>query len=83
MYQMQKWWQDKPLYGQYSACTTKDVDKPCTPLWLCRTVLKTEIEVFILAAHDQCLLSKNYQAHIKERKMQETGMNIIQTRLKA
>ena len=58
-------WEEKPLHGQYSLRANKaDVDQKKSHQWLCSSGLKAEIEGLILAAQDQCLLNKNYQAKV-------------------
>ena len=58
-------WQAKPLHGQYSKRVNEvDVDKKYTHQWVSSTGLKGETEGFILAAQDQSLPTRNYQANI-------------------
>ena len=58
-------WEQKPLHGQYPLRTQDaDVDNIQTHQWLRSSGLKAETEGFILAAQDQSLYTRNYQAHI-------------------
>lgn len=58
-------WREKPLHGQYpNRVNEANIDKKMTHRWLYNTGLKGETEGFILAAQDQSLLTKNYQAKI-------------------
>ena len=58
-------WQEKPLNGQFASRTKNaDVDEITTHQWLRISGLKGETEGFILAAQDQSLLTRNYQANV-------------------
>ena len=62
---LQHTWQQKPLHGQYPARTNQtDVDTQKTHQWLSSSCLKAETEGFIIAAQDQSLYTRNYQAQI-------------------
>ena len=63
--QLQERWHNKPLHGQFAArVNNADVDKKATYQWLISLGLKSETELFIIAAQDQSLFTKNYQANI-------------------
>ena len=58
-------WSQKPLHGKYPIrCQQADVDQTATHQWLRNLGLKAETEGFILAAQDQSLFTRNYQANI-------------------
>ena len=60
-------WEEKSLHGQYPLRTNNaNVDQRKTHQWLRSSGLKTETEGFILAAQDQCLLTRNYQAKVRK-----------------
>ena len=62
---MKKAWREKPLYGTYPLRTDNgDVDRTTTHQWLSSSSLKGESEGFILAALDQSLATRVYQAKI-------------------
>jgi len=54
-----KRWEEKPLHGKNA-----DVDELATHQWLRNSGLKEETEGFILAAQDQSLFTRNYQANV-------------------
>ena len=63
--QLQERWHNKPFHGQFAAkVNNPDVDKKATYHWLISSRLKSEPEGFIIAAQDQSLFTKNYQANI-------------------
>ena len=65
MKQLQEHWPNKPLHGQFAArVNNADVDKKATYHWLISSRLKSETEGCIIAAQDQSLFTKNYQANI-------------------
>ena len=58
-------WGENPLYGQYPLrANNVDVDQKKTHQWLRSSGLKAETEGFILAAQDQCLLTRNYKSKV-------------------
>ena len=58
-------WEEKPLHGKYVTRSKQaDVDQKQTHQWLRSSGLKAESEGFILAAQDQSLLTRNYQANV-------------------
>ena len=62
---LERKWQDKPLHGQFvTRSKNADVDEKATHQWLSSSALKGETEGFILAAQDQSLFTRNYQANV-------------------
>ena len=62
---LDKTWRSKPLHGQYALRTQNaDVDLTATHQWLRSAGLKAETEGFIMAAQDQTLFTRNYQANV-------------------
>ena len=58
-------WKGKPLHGQFALRSQKaDVDSNDTHQWLRSAGLKAETEGFIMAAQDQSLFTRNFQANI-------------------
>jgi len=58
-------WEQKPLHGQYALRSKDpDIDQANTHQWLRCAGLKAETEGFIMAAQDQSLYTRNYQANI-------------------
>ena len=62
---MKKTWKEKPPHGRYPLRTENgNVDRTTTHQWLSSSSLKGETEGFILAAQDQSLVTRVYQAKI-------------------
>ena len=62
---MKKTWREKPLHGCYPLRTDNgDDDKTTTHQWLSSSSIKGETEDFTLAAQDQSLATRVYQAKI-------------------
>ena len=62
---MKKTWREKPLHGRYPLRTDNvDVDRTTTYQWLSSSSLKGETKDFILAAQDESLATRMYQAKI-------------------
>ena len=58
-------WEQKPLHGQHALRSKDaDIDSANTHQWLRFSGLKAETEGFIMAAQDQSLYTRNYQAII-------------------
>ena len=58
-------WKSKPLHSQYPFRSQKaDADSHDTHQWLRSAGLKVKTEEFIVAAQDQSLITKNFQANI-------------------
>jgi len=58
-------WKGKPLHGQFALRSQKaDVDSKDTHQWLRSAGLKAETEGFIMAAQDQSLFTRNFQANV-------------------
>ena len=63
--QLKKAWEQKPLHGCYiQRIINVDVDILKTNWWLKNVGLKVKIERLIIAAQDQRLSTRNYQANI-------------------
>jgi len=63
--QIAKRWEEKPLHGKFvTRSKNADVDELATHQWLRNSGLKEETEGFILAAQDQSLFTRNYQANV-------------------
>ena len=62
-------WEEKSLYGKYPLrANNADVDQKKTHQWLPSSGLKAETEGFILAAQDQSLFTRNYQAKVMKNR---------------
>ena len=64
---LKKTWAEKPLHGQFVKRISKpNISKTLTHNWLKSSGLKAETEGLIIAAQDQSLPTKNYQAHVSK-----------------
>ena len=60
-------WEQKPLHGQYALRNKgPDIDQANAHLWLRCAGLKAKTEGFIMAAQDQSLYTRNYQANVNK-----------------
>lgn len=88
--QIKSKWEEKPFHGQYLKRTKeKDVEKDQTNncQWLNTRGLKSETEVFLIAAQDQCIKNNYYQNKILKDgnspkcticgQLQETGDHLV------
>ena len=65
--QLKEGWRDKPLNGKYSILASDpDLNFSLTHHWLASSGLKFETEGFIIAAQDQSLPTRNFQANLLE-----------------
>lgn len=61
-------WRTKPMHGQFPRLADQDfVDKKATFSWLQSASLKGPTEAFLLAAQDQALRTRYYEARIMRR----------------
>ena len=65
--ELKEGWKDKPLHGKYPIhANDPDVNSSLNQQWLASSCLKSETEGFIIAAKDQSLPTRNFQAKILE-----------------
>ena len=65
--ELKEGWKDKPLHGKYPICASDpDENFLLTHQWLASSSLKSETGGFIIAAQDQSLPTRNFQANILE-----------------
>ena len=63
--ELKEGWKDKPLHGKYPIrASDPDVNFSLTHHWLASSDLKSQTEGFIIAAQDQSLPTRNFQANI-------------------
>ena len=65
--ELKEGWKDKPLRDNYPIqAGNPDINSSLNHQWLASSGLKSEIEGFIIAAQDQSLPKRNFQANILE-----------------
>ena len=65
--ELKEGWKDKPLHGKHPIrASDPDVNSSLTHHWVASSGLKSETEGFIIAAQDQSLPTRNFQANILE-----------------
>ena len=66
--ELKEGWKDKPVHGKYLLrASDPEVNYSLTHKWLASSGLKSEPKGFIIAAQEQSLPTRNFQANILEK----------------